>query len=163
METASKRRFARDGFTIVELLIVILLVSVILVFAVPSLVNLSPSRKANIAEMLAYLEKARAQAIANQRDVYVCFVDDNFPETDYRFRAMGVFKSGSLTEEGNPVDTRELEQQDRTFFLPVGLVFADKSDLEKQGRAGNEQTVLMEIQRMAGKFFLGIRIRILVS
>lgn len=142
MEAASIRRSTTNGLSIVELLVVILTVAIVLAFAVPSFINLSPSRKAKIAEISAILEKARARAMASQRDVYVCFSNESFPEPSLRFRLMGIFTSSSLSQESNPVDIRELRQQDNIVLLPNDLVFVDQADLMKQGRSGLEQTVL---------------------
>lgn len=141
MKTASKVSLTRLGFSLVELLAVILIVSIVLGFAIPNFLNLAPSRKASIGEIAALLEKARARAVASQRDVYVCFVSEEIADSGFPFRAMGVFTSTSFAEEGEPVDVRELTQIEKVFFLPDGLVFADQADLVNQGREGDELTV----------------------
>src|SRR5205823_12549748 len=65
----------RDGFTLIELMVVIAIMVLVAAFITPALTSLSKSngRKAAIASLLGGIEQARAEAIKSGQAVYVVF------------------------------------------------------------------------------------------
>lgn len=72
------------GFTLVELLVVILLVCVIATYAIPSMGNLvkSSRRHSVVSDMVRLINLARNTAIMNQQTVTVCPLDNTNKCTD---------------------------------------------------------------------------------
>lgn len=73
------RNSSQLGFSLLEGLVVIGIISIIFAMAIISFGNMTPNAKANsaVAQMLYRLRSAREQAIAHRREVQVQFVGTN--------------------------------------------------------------------------------------
>lgn len=73
------RKRSQLGFSILEALVVIGIISIIFAMAIISFGNMTPNAKANsaVAQMLYRLRSAREQAISHRREVQVQFVGTN--------------------------------------------------------------------------------------
>ncbi len=118
------------AFTLLEVLSTLGVISVLMAIAIPSFINLVPTRKAKIGEVYTFLEMARAQAMATRQDVFVCFATQDFPLKDYRYRAATLFKAANPAEESKPLDTRELRQTEVWLMLPADLMFGIGADFK---------------------------------
>jgi len=83
------------GFTLVELLIVIVLISVVASYAIPSMGNLvdNSRRHAAVSDMVSLLNLARNSAILEQHTVTICPLDQtNTCTHDWNTRPVTVFR-----------------------------------------------------------------------
>lgn len=83
-------RKQHSGFTLIELLAVIAVILILVAVAVPGISSSVPRRVA-ILELQGALEAARSQALRNQTEVYVAFMDESATEIQQRFRRYAVF------------------------------------------------------------------------
>ncbi len=83
------------GFTLVELMIVIVLISVVASYAVPSIGNLTDNsrRHAAVSDMVTLINLARNSAILEQHTVTMCPLDNtNTCTHDWNTRPITVFR-----------------------------------------------------------------------
>ena len=123
-------RQARDGFSLVEVLVVSGVIGLLLALSVPGLVATSPSRKSAIHEVSGFLENARSRAMASRSEMVVAFADGAFPG-DGAYRSYALF-----TLEGEDDDRAEegtLRQLTPWKNLPPGVVFGLGEHFEVQG------------------------------
>lgn len=130
----------KSAFSLVEIITVISIITILAAITVPGMISLAPSRKTQASEVLNFLELARAKAMAVQQDVYVCFADDSFPDSELRFRGMTSFMASSLAEESEAIDTREIVQTEPWFQLTADVMFGVESDFAGR-RQVNTRTV----------------------
>lgn len=120
----------RNGFSLLEILLVASIIGLLLAITVPGLVALSPSRKTAIHEVSGFLESARARAMAAQAEMIVAFADGSFPGESGPYRAYALFAL-----EGAPPDDpgKGLVRQVSPWrILPEGLVFGQSEHFEVQ-------------------------------
>ncbi|MEM7698991.1 MAG: prepilin-type N-terminal cleavage/methylation domain-containing protein [Verrucomicrobiota bacterium] len=115
------------AFSLIELLSVIGVLSILLALAAPALMPSAPSRKAAAHELAAAMDRARAEAIALQRDLYIAFPDETHPGTRRPFRTMAFFLA--TEPSGEPIIDQPVRQIRSWFELPEGLVFLPASVL----------------------------------
>jgi len=129
MADASGRE-ARDGFSLVEILVVSGVIGLLLALTVPGLVAFTPSRKSAIHEVSGFLENARSRAMASQTEMIVAFADGNFPG-EGAYRSYALFQVEGANED--PPDERPLRQLTPWRSLPPGMVFGHGSHFEAPG------------------------------
>ena len=101
----SEKRGRSRGFTLLELLVVIGIISILLVAVIPAVTSLSKSsgRKGAISNLLGAIEQARALAIKDGKSAYVAFATGSLPSADlqreYGYRAYAIFEDDAT---GNP-------------------------------------------------------------
>ncbi len=111
-----------SAFTLVEMLVVISIILVVAVVALPAVNSLSKSasRRSAASQVMAALDQARTQAIAQAANCYFVFADDDakLPES-YRYRAYAVFQ-----ETYEPGSQLYLKTMVRPWaLLPEGVAF----------------------------------------
>lgn len=121
---------ARDGFSLVEILVVSGVIGLLLALTVPGLVAFTPSRKSAIHEVSGFLENARSRAMASQTDMIVAFADGNFPG-EGAYRSYALFQLEGANED--PPDKRALRQLSPWRSLPPGMVFGHGEHFEVPG------------------------------
>jgi prepilin-type N-terminal cleavage/methylation domain-containing protein len=116
------RRGVRDGYTLLEMLVVMIVISVLAALTAPSLFRLLTSESLDVAtrEFSNQLVHARAEAIAKRLPVRVVFATD-WPDADGRMRRYSLWYWDQ--EQNGFVRTS------KWFSLPKGVVFeASKPD-----------------------------------
>ena len=111
-----RRRLPRcTGFSLVELLVVIGVISMMLVLIAPAVTSLSKSsgRKSAVSNLMNALEQARSLAVSSGSATYVVFADQSTP-ADYRCRAFMVFQDRANFSQAAVTGWR---------FLPIGIAF----------------------------------------
>lgn len=117
------------GFSLVEILVVMGVVSLLLALAVPGMVSIAPVRKTALYEMKGFLEYARAEAVARDREVYVAFADGKFPGRFAPFRTYAAFVAAGEEREGL-IRSQEIAQISEWKTLPEGTVFVGGDEFE---------------------------------
>lgn len=118
------------GFSLVEMLTVIAVVALLLAFAAPNLAPLAPLRKTALYEVKGFLEYARSEAIARNREVYVAFADHSFPGSESPFRAYTAFAVTEDEDTGGLIETQQITPITEWRTLPEGIVFVSGSEFE---------------------------------
>lgn len=91
-----EKRQIKSGFTLLELMVVIGVMSVMLVIAVPAFLSMGEgsSLRASGAELRATLALARQWAIAHREDTFVVFPDDlvtSYPDAESRKKGLRAY------------------------------------------------------------------------
>ncbi|HQZ27728.1 MAG: prepilin-type N-terminal cleavage/methylation domain-containing protein [Verrucomicrobiales bacterium] len=136
-------RSAVRGFSLVELLVVITILSVLMAMALPGFVALGPSRKTAIHELAGFLGNARFRAVSSQREVFVAFADGSFPGEDGQYRSYAIYmeeEAGSSKDEKIP---RPLRQITPWRTLPKGVVFGIGAHFE--GEDGESLRTIFDV------------------
>lgn len=116
-----------SGFTLLELLVVIGIISILLVAVIPAVTSLSKSsgRKGAISNLLGAIEQARAEAIKSGQATYVVF--PTFPSgtsqttlDHYHYKSYAIF-------EGDPANPGTPKQLTKWQTLPTGIALRSKS------------------------------------
>ncbi len=120
---AARRAEKRTGFTLLELMIVIGIMTIMLVAIVPAVVSLSRSSggKSAVSEVMNSVEQARSLALTSGSSTYVVFADKTTTD-HYRCRAYSIFKDDKTFK---PVAVTGW------YFLPTGISFQTNSGLLK--------------------------------
>lgn len=118
-----------SGFSLIEMLTVMGVVAILLAFATPSLVSVAPVRKTALYEVKGFLEYARSEAVARDREVYVAFADENFPGRHAPFRTYAAFVASGEEREGL-IRSQEISQISEWNTLPEGVVFVAGREFE---------------------------------
>lgn len=147
MNAKQKKHGAETGFTLLELIIVMVILSTVLAMAGPSLRGFFASRKTNdtASQILAFTQYARSQAISEGITYRLNF------DADERTYWLTAWRSGAFrllkTEFGQiftlpkdiEVELEGLEEEERALFLkftPQGTVTAGTVRLiDRSGRA----------------------------
>ena len=119
------------AFTLVELLVVIVIISILLVAVIPAVNSLSKSSggKAAVSNFMNTVEQARSLAITSGAATYVVFADETLTSTDlttpdkYRAKAYIVFQEKNFI----PVAIS------KWYFLPIGMSFLPGPDTASAG------------------------------
>ena len=122
------------------MLVVMGVISLLLAISVPSMVSIAPVRKSALYEVKGFLEYARAEAVARDREVYIAFADRNFPGRHAPFRTYAAFATVGETREGL-IRSQEIAQISEWRTLPEGTVFVGGDEFEVVERA-RLQTVI---------------------
>ncbi|MDF1823338.1 MAG: prepilin-type N-terminal cleavage/methylation domain-containing protein [Verrucomicrobiales bacterium] len=117
----------RNGFSLVELLIVMAVVGLLLALTAPNMLDLSPSRKAAAIELAGFLERARSKALSTEDEVFVAFANKNHPVESLRFRSYAYFTKEIDSDPETSLATRPLRQISEWLELPPGMVFGNAS------------------------------------
>jgi prepilin-type N-terminal cleavage/methylation domain-containing protein len=119
------------GFTLAEMLVVVVVVAILLSLSVPSFTALAPVRKASLGELKSFVDTARVLAQKEDRDVYLAFADRQSAEEAavYRRYALFVARDARLAA-GETLLNRELRQVTPWESLPPGMLFALGEDFE---------------------------------
>lgn len=120
---------ASSGFSLIELLTVIGIISILLALSVPGMISTYPSRKTSIYEVKGFLESARSEAVARKREVYVAFADSAFPGDSGPYRAYASFAAVEGDKHG-VIGDQELEQISEWRSLPEGIIFVHGEHFE---------------------------------
>lgn len=126
-------RSAVRGFSLVELLVVVTILSILFAMALPGFVALGPSRKTAIHELSGFLENARIRAVSSQREIFVAFADGSFPGDDGQYRSYAIYMDED--EAGTPEDEElphPLRQITPWRTLPKGIVFGLGAHFESE-------------------------------
>jgi|GEM_PF-6299101 len=117
----------RHGFTLAELLVVMIIIGIMFIVALPAFMNIAGPSKLDAAAgaLQAAIKLARQHAIANSQPTYLVFhTDASTDDPNLAFRSYAVFT----------IDTHKpnVSQADGTFItdwetLPAGLVFDAQS------------------------------------
>ncbi len=104
---------SRCAFTLVEMLVVIVVISILLVTVIPALKSLSASNggKASVSKFMNVVEQARTLAITSGNPTYIVFADSTVSSADYRSRAFVVF------QDKNFIPTAV----SKWYLLPTGI------------------------------------------
>lgn len=125
------------AFSLVEMLVVITLVSVLMAFAAPNIVPMTPSREAAAHELITFLEIARAEAVASQEERAVAFGDEKM-EDGSMMRTYALFRLAqsdirpltsdtiSPADATAPTDSPRLYRTSAWRKLPEGLFFVQE-------------------------------------
>lgn len=105
-----------------ELLVVLGIISIPLAMTLPNAISVAPVRKTALYEVKGFLEYARSEAAARDRDVYVAFANANAPGIDAPFRAYAAFVATGEERDGLIAD-QEISQISNWKRLPQGAVF----------------------------------------
>jgi prepilin-type N-terminal cleavage/methylation domain-containing protein len=114
VQASSPHSRSAHGFTLVEMLVVIGIISILLVATLPVVQSLSKSsgRKNAIGMLMGAVEQARAQAISDGRPTYLAFpaqpsgggssVTDTGLIRDYFYRSFAIFEDDATDPVANP-------------------------------------------------------------
>lgn len=111
------------------MLVVMGVIAILLAFAAPSLVSVAPVRKTALYEVKGFLEYARSEAVARDREVYVAFADENFPGRHAPFRTYAAFVASGEDREGL-IRSQDIAQISEWNTLPEGTVFVGGEEFE---------------------------------
>ncbi|MEM7147503.1 MAG: GspH/FimT family protein [Verrucomicrobiota bacterium] len=117
------------GFTLLEMLVVVVVLSILLAISVPMFTSMTSPRKSAAVSLKASMEAARALAMREGRDVYVAFTDDTPRESENCYSHWAMFLPDETDLNPNP-ETRELVAASGWERLPDGVVFALGEDFE---------------------------------
>ena len=118
-----------NGFSLVEILVVMGVISLLLALSVPSMVSIAPVRKSALYEVKGFLEYARAEAVARDREVYIAFADKNFPGRLAPYRSYAAFAAVGESRDGL-IRSQEIAQISEWRTLPEGAVFVSGNEFE---------------------------------
>jgi len=113
------RRPFRDGFTLIEIMVVIAIMVIVAAFMTPALTSLSKAngRKAAMASLLGGIEQARAEAIKSGQAVYVVFPTFTSGAQStldrYNYKSYAIF-------EDDPANPGAVKQLTSWKSLPTG-------------------------------------------
>jgi prepilin-type N-terminal cleavage/methylation domain-containing protein len=120
---------AREGFTLLELLVVMGVIAILLVAIIPSVnsISKSNSRKAAVSNLLGVIEQARATAVRDGQSTYVVFPDqvpgapnDAEKNQRYYYRSFAIF-------EDDPNNAGAVKQVTPWKSLPTGVSLRSES------------------------------------
>lgn len=89
-----------SGFSLLEMLTVIVIISILAAVSAPSLMQISNSaaRKGAVNVLLNAFEQARVAALTSGTNTYVGFADENFPNSAMRYRAFIIFRNAQTDD-----------------------------------------------------------------
>jgi prepilin-type N-terminal cleavage/methylation domain-containing protein len=117
----------RNGFSLIELLMVMAVVGLLLALTAPGMLNMGPSRKGAAIELSGFLERARAKAVSTEGEIFVALANANHPIESQRFRAYAYFMTENGTDRDVPLAARPLRQVSEWLELPRGILFGNAS------------------------------------
>lgn len=130
------------GFSLIEVLVIVVVVAVLTSLALPSLRSLSPTRKAALNELRSFVDSAPVLARKENRDVYLAFADNSSGVESLAYRGYALFRAvDPRLAPGESLLTRELVQVTPWETLPVGMVFALGEEFEVAS-LGRMRTIL---------------------
>lgn len=115
----------KDGFTLVELLAVLVLISAIVIFAVPSIINYISQSKEEISEVTE-------QLIFSGTELYIDRNKQDFPEVvnnQYCVTLQSVVDSNLL--QAPIIDSISGNEIDLSSYVKVSYVYDDKLKINK--------------------------------
>ena len=109
-EIMHKRLHKNSGFTVIELIIVIGMISILSAIAIPSLMKWMPNYrlKAEARNLYSDMQKAKIEAIKRKQDVLISFVTGTY-DPDGQIGSYEVFVHNDTNNDGN-YDSGEIGQ-----------------------------------------------------